>query len=86
MNSATGTRIRVARVRAEYPSQLDYSGSCRESFSIWAPQKAPVRSPHSPPADHRTSLGLHFAHGPIRALSQNAYSAAREPGTSKATA
>ena len=24
--SATGTRTRVARVRAEYPSQLDYSG------------------------------------------------------------
>ena len=27
-NSATGTRTRVARVRAEYPNQLDYSGSC----------------------------------------------------------
>ena len=26
-NSATGTRARVARVRAEYPGQLDYSGS-----------------------------------------------------------
>ena len=26
MNSATGTRTRVARVRAEYPNQLDYSG------------------------------------------------------------
>ena len=26
--SATGTRTRVARVRAEYPNQLDYSGSC----------------------------------------------------------
>ena len=25
-SSATGTRARVARVRAEYPSQLDYSG------------------------------------------------------------
>ena len=25
-NSATGTRARVARVRAKYPSQLDYSG------------------------------------------------------------
>ena len=24
--SATGTRARVARVRAEYPNQLDYSG------------------------------------------------------------
>ena len=26
IHSATGTRVRVARVRAEYPSQLDYSG------------------------------------------------------------
>ena len=26
-NSATGTRTRVARVRAAYPNQLDYSGS-----------------------------------------------------------
>ena len=26
INSATGTRTRVARARAEYPSQLDYSG------------------------------------------------------------
>ena len=25
-NSAAGTRTRVARVRAEYPNQLDYSG------------------------------------------------------------
>ena len=25
-SSATGTRTRVARVRAEYPSQLDYGG------------------------------------------------------------
>ena len=27
-DSATGTRTRVARVRAEYPNQLDYSGFC----------------------------------------------------------
>ena len=26
-HSATGTRTRVARVRAEYPNQLEYSGS-----------------------------------------------------------
>ena len=25
-HSATGTQTRVARVRAEYPNQLDYSG------------------------------------------------------------
>ena len=29
--SATGTRTRVARVRAEYPNQLDYSGSRKYS-------------------------------------------------------
>ena len=28
IGSATGTRTRVARVGAEYPNQLDYSGSC----------------------------------------------------------
>ena len=27
--SATGTRTRVARVRAEYPNQLDYSGDIK---------------------------------------------------------
>ena len=26
--SASGTRTRVAQVRAEYPNQLDYSGTC----------------------------------------------------------
>ena len=30
-HSATGTRTRVARARAEYPSQLDYSGCCINS-------------------------------------------------------
>ena len=30
--SATGTRARVARVRAEYPNQLDYSGYGRSSL------------------------------------------------------
>ena len=32
-HSATGTRTRVARVRAEYPNQLDYSGSDRLRFT-----------------------------------------------------
>ena len=32
-HSATGTRTRVARVRAEYPNQLDYSGSCGFRFA-----------------------------------------------------
>ena len=27
-NSVAGTRTRVSRVRAEYPNQLDYNGSC----------------------------------------------------------
>ena len=31
-NSATGTRTRVARVRAEYPDQLDYSGVAKEKI------------------------------------------------------
>ena len=31
--SATGTRARVARVRAEYPDQLDYSGFWQSSFT-----------------------------------------------------
>ena len=39
-NSATGTRARVARVRAEYPNQLDYSGS----GSCAAKARAAVRS------------------------------------------
>ena len=30
VNSATGTRTRVAQVRAEHPNQLDYSG-----FWLW---------------------------------------------------
>ena len=31
--SATGTRTRGARVRAEYPDQLDYSGFWQSSFT-----------------------------------------------------
>ena len=34
LNSATGTRTRVAQVRAEYPNQLDYSGFCNHSHSL----------------------------------------------------
>ena len=32
VNSATGTRTRVARVKAEYPDQLDYSGVAKEKI------------------------------------------------------
>ena len=35
-NSATGTRTRVARVRAEYPNQLDYSGSAVHVLPMFA--------------------------------------------------
>ena len=43
-DSATGTRTRVARVRAEYPNQLDYSGSvCMFGIFFW-----PVSSEHRP--------------------------------------
>ena len=28
-NSVTGTRTQVARVKAEYPNQLDYNGSVK---------------------------------------------------------
>ena len=31
ISSGTGTRTRVARVRAEYPNQLDYTGDAIES-------------------------------------------------------
>ena len=35
-NSATGTRTRVARVRAEYPNQLDKSGSAVHVLPFFA--------------------------------------------------
>ena len=44
-NSATGTRTRVARVRAEYPNQLDYSGSAVHVlvFFAFAPRCSRIR-------------------------------------------
>ena len=36
-SSATGTRTRVARVRAEYPNQLDYSGGYIDTLKEVAP-------------------------------------------------
>ena len=33
--SATGAQTRVARVRAEYPNQLDYSGSCKLNKEVF---------------------------------------------------
>ena len=34
-----GTRTRVARVRAEYPNQLDYSGSCQALEPLHEPSE-----------------------------------------------
>jgi hypothetical protein len=50
--SATGTRTRVARVRAEYPNQLDYSGSC----SMHCPQAWPWPPP--PVARRASTAGV----------------------------
>ena len=44
-NAATGTRTRVARVRAEYPNQLDYSGSVQR---YPAPQLESEGQPSNP--------------------------------------
>ena len=41
---AHGTRARVARVRAEYPNQLDYSGFCWAQEGATVPQDACVLS------------------------------------------
>lgn len=45
-NSATGTRTRVARVRAEYPNQLDYGGHVhmKKRFNTWAHVCRDIRS------------------------------------------
>ena len=51
VNSTTGTRARVARVRAEYPNQLDYSGgvvavnTCSASLTTWF-QQVPASHQH----------------------------------------
>ena len=47
-NSATRTRTRVARVRAEYPNQLDYSGFCHTlEKQTWASRRR-LRRPERP--------------------------------------
>jgi hypothetical protein len=52
--SATGSRTRVARVRAEYPNQLDYSGfwrcgaglaACPRAYRERAPRHVAARPP-----------------------------------------
>ena len=50
-HSATGTRTRVARVRAEYPNQLDYSGCCIDFDhgplqQLFRAKRLPVLSKH----------------------------------------
>ena len=44
INSATGTQTRDARVRAEYPNQLDYSGFCWVQEGPTLPQNSCVLS------------------------------------------
>ena len=55
-NSATGTRTRVARVRAEYPNQLDYSGVEFDPNWILHPR---------PFADVSVRQCKHFSPGPF---------------------
>jgi hypothetical protein len=47
--SATGTRARVAWVWAEYPNQLDYSGSC-QALEPLHEHLSPARQPLSSPS------------------------------------
>ena len=47
--SATGTPARVARVRAEYPNQLDYSGFCPLPFDQLSPTALSLSLSLSPP-------------------------------------
>ena len=47
INSATGTRTRVAWMRAEYPNQLDYSGFCWSEEGATLPQDACILSQHA---------------------------------------
>ena len=49
MHSATGTRTRVARVRAEYPNQLDYSGFCTSPMQRASVCARRTTSPHDLP-------------------------------------
>ena len=44
-NSATGTRTRVARVRAEYPNQLDYGGHGDKENVFYFDLRCLVRKP-----------------------------------------
>ena len=61
-HSATGTRTRVARVRAEYPNQLDYSG-------FWeVPGTAVVSSPRLANGRRHTLCGTVAAVGSIPRL------------------
>ena len=46
--SATGTRTRVARVRAEYPNQPDYSGTCKQRAASKTDHFGPPTVPPNP--------------------------------------
>ena len=69
--SATGTRTRVARVRAEYPNQLDYSGAGN--------RRAPVvdnGTVRKAPDHHSQGCAASFARAPVQA--ERAESQARQ--------
>jgi hypothetical protein len=53
-NSATGTRARAVRARAEHPSQLDYSGACCRAIPGAARCPGQPRRPPHPPTHHIT--------------------------------
>ena len=58
-NSATGTRTRVAQVRAEYPNQLDYSGLVKEDLA----GAISTEGRSMPKGTERGKLGQHRANG-----------------------
>ena len=82
-NSATGTRTRVARVRAEYPNQLDYSGFCHTVEKQTRASRRRLRRPERPgqarpglePAipDSVSRCLIHWATGPSGGLDAQAF-------------
>ena len=59
--SATGTRARVARVRAEYPNQLDCSGVCFDMELLGFPLFCVIPSPPPPPSSSSSFSSSCFA-------------------------
>ena len=66
MSSATGTRARVARVRAEYPGQLDYSGCWNQNLEM---EHRGVPSAPSPEHQGKHSSSWHSMRAAVVLLS-----------------